>query len=242
VARRHGIAVLPPSVSESGAEYSVAGDRAVRTGLLAIRHVGRAAVQAILDARAAGPFRSLVDFLERVDTRACNRKAVESLLEAGALNPFLPDGATPSVAREILDEAYRVAESGGGLSAGLGLDGPDERQSDAWNAGDRSAPDAGHSDAWNAGHPEALFIRVGAGRDRIGTEELKPILAAHAGDVRVALYDGVRRSVRLLEPDWSVSVTPELVARLEELVGLGNVRLGRLPARAGQARRRSTRT
>ncbi len=81
-----GIKVLPPDVNSSDHGFVVSGN-SIRFGLDAVKNVGHAAVQAILDARSAdGEFTSLYDFCERVDTRAVNKRAVECLIKCGALD------------------------------------------------------------------------------------------------------------------------------------------------------------
>ena len=87
-AAERGIQMMPPSVNESGAEFSVTdGGRGVRFGLAAIKNVGEGAVEALLEARAAdGPFESLFDFCARVDTRRVNRRVIECLIRCGAFD------------------------------------------------------------------------------------------------------------------------------------------------------------
>jgi DNA polymerase-3 subunit alpha len=81
-----GIEVLPPDVNESDHGFVVSG-KSIRFGLDAVKNVGHAAVQAILEARADGDdFSSIWDFCERVDTRAVNKRAVECLVKCGALD------------------------------------------------------------------------------------------------------------------------------------------------------------
>jgi DNA polymerase III subunit alpha len=81
--------VLPPDVNESGWKFTVTGSLQIRFGLGAVRGVGSGAVQSILRAREeGGAFTSLFDFLERVDTRALNKRASEALIAAGALDAF----------------------------------------------------------------------------------------------------------------------------------------------------------
>ena len=81
-----GIKVLPPDVNASEHGFVVSG-KSIRFGLDAVKNVGHAAVQAILDARSGdGEFGSLYDFCERVDTRAVNKRAVECLVKCGALD------------------------------------------------------------------------------------------------------------------------------------------------------------
>jgi DNA polymerase-3 subunit alpha len=81
-----GIEVLPPDVNRSGHDF-VVSDGNIRFGLDAVKNVGAAAVDAIMRAREdGGPFTSLWDFCERVDCRAVNKKAIESLIRCGALD------------------------------------------------------------------------------------------------------------------------------------------------------------
>ncbi|MBI2797278.1 MAG: DNA polymerase III subunit alpha [Gemmatimonadetes bacterium] len=85
-ARELGLEVLPPHVNESGYKFTVIADRRLRFGLGAIRNVGRAAIDSILAARAAGPFTSLHDLCGRVDLRLCNKRVFEALVASGALD------------------------------------------------------------------------------------------------------------------------------------------------------------
>ncbi|HWB39589.1 MAG TPA: DNA polymerase III subunit alpha, partial [Candidatus Saccharimonadales bacterium] len=82
-----GIDVLAPDVNESFVEFAVVPKTGqVRFGLTAIKNVGTAAVEEILRARKENGFTSLEDFLTRVDHRIVNRKAMESLVKAGAFD------------------------------------------------------------------------------------------------------------------------------------------------------------
>ena len=85
-ARELGLNVLPPSVNLSGWKFTVTGDAEIRFGLGAVRNVGRGAIESILAGREAEPYRSLRDFCERVDLRLCNKRVIESLIAAGALD------------------------------------------------------------------------------------------------------------------------------------------------------------
>jgi len=81
-----GIEVLPPDVNESDHGFVVAGTR-IRFGLNAVKNVGHAAVEAVVEAREKdGPFTSIWNFCERVDSRQVNKRAVESLIKCGALD------------------------------------------------------------------------------------------------------------------------------------------------------------
>ncbi|MBN1446518.1 MAG: DNA polymerase III subunit alpha [Bacteroidetes bacterium] len=84
--RKLGIEVLPPDVNESVVDFSVAHDR-IRFGLAAIKNVGIGAVEGIVEARNRGDaFTTIFDFTERVTTRAVNKKTMESLVLAGAMD------------------------------------------------------------------------------------------------------------------------------------------------------------
>ncbi|MCX7996778.1 MAG: DNA polymerase III subunit alpha [Patescibacteria group bacterium] len=82
-----GIKVLPPDINKSQEDFSIEGDN-IRFGLSAIKNVGSAAIQSILEARAENEFIGFSDFLSRVDLRKVNKKTVESLVKAGAFVAF----------------------------------------------------------------------------------------------------------------------------------------------------------
>ena len=100
--RRMEIAVAPPDVNESGADFTVVGDR-IRFGLAAVKGVGERAVEAVVAARqTVGRFESLFAFAEHVDLGAVNRAVVESLIKCGA---FDSTGARRSQLAAVLDKA-----------------------------------------------------------------------------------------------------------------------------------------
>ncbi|HSX43681.1 MAG TPA: DNA polymerase III subunit alpha [Candidatus Saccharimonadales bacterium] len=84
-----GIQVLPPDVNESFVEFAVVPkSRQIRFGMAAIKNVGTGAVEEILRARQEGRFKSLEDFLSKVNSRVVNRKTIESLIKSGAFDNF----------------------------------------------------------------------------------------------------------------------------------------------------------
>ncbi|HUB68534.1 MAG TPA: DNA polymerase III subunit alpha [Candidatus Methylacidiphilales bacterium] len=92
-AKAMGITVLPPSVNESGSIFTVKGN-SIRFGLSAVKNVGEAAVKLIIEARSkGGPFRDLYDLCCRVESRAFNKKLLESLVKCGACDDFGPNRA-----------------------------------------------------------------------------------------------------------------------------------------------------
>ena len=101
------IRVLPPDVNESVTTFSVKGS-SIRFGLAAIKNVGESAVEAILEVREkGGPFQSLYDFCSRVDTRKVNRKTIESLIKAGAMDSL---GRDRNTLLETLDQAMEAGQ------------------------------------------------------------------------------------------------------------------------------------
>lgn len=85
-ARRMGIKILPPDINESNVHFTPIGN-SIRFGLAAIKNVGEGAVEAILEIRQkGGKFKSLEDFLNRIDTKKINKKVIESLIKAGAFD------------------------------------------------------------------------------------------------------------------------------------------------------------
>jgi DNA polymerase-3 subunit alpha len=93
--KKLGIRVLPPDINKSSDDFTVeklAGslsDRAIRFGFNAVKNVGSAAMENILNVRKEGnEFKSFSDFLIRVDNRKVNKKVLESLIKVGAFDQF----------------------------------------------------------------------------------------------------------------------------------------------------------
>ncbi|MBT8237526.1 MAG: DNA polymerase III subunit alpha, partial [Croceitalea sp.] len=85
--KRMGLDVLGPDVNESYYKFAVNKDNAVRFGMGAIKGVGRAAVESIVEERKNnGPYSSVFDLAKRVDLRAANKKAFENLALAGGFD------------------------------------------------------------------------------------------------------------------------------------------------------------
>lgn len=81
--KAQNIEVLPPDINKSQNEFSIE-DKSIRFGLSAIKNVGSAAIDSIIQARSTGEFISFTDFLNRVDLRKVNKKTLESLIKVGA--------------------------------------------------------------------------------------------------------------------------------------------------------------
>ena len=84
-----GFALLPPDINTSNQGFTPVGD-AVRFGLAAIKGVGETAVQSIVKAReSGGPFKSLFDLADRIDTRAVNKRVFEAMIKSGGADTLV---------------------------------------------------------------------------------------------------------------------------------------------------------
>ena len=134
--RSMGLQLLPPDVNESGEGFTPVGD-AVRYGLNAIKGMGSATAHAIIEARSSGAFMSLHDFVSRIEHGAINRRALESLISAGAFDSLNDDqtiGFWRAKLFAAIDEALSYAQS-------------------AWNDRER-----GQSDLFGGGETSAEFV------------------------------------------------------------------------------------
>jgi len=85
--KQMGIQVLPPNINESEQNFSKASEKTIHFGLKAIKNVGHNIVKSIVDERKQnGSFKSIADFIERVDSKDLNKKSLESLIKCGALD------------------------------------------------------------------------------------------------------------------------------------------------------------
>jgi DNA polymerase III subunit alpha len=112
---RMGIAVLPPDVNSSYRDFTYIDDTHIRFGLLAIKNLGSDTVENIIEERKErGPFVSLEDFLTRLRIKSLNRKSVESLIKAGAMDAYGDRQALLDAVESMLDfarESQKAAAS-----------------------------------------------------------------------------------------------------------------------------------
>jgi len=102
------IKIDPPHINTSYWQFVIKGGKIIY-GLGAIKNLGESAMEEIVKARdAEGAFSSLFDFCERVDLRMVNRRAIESLIKAGAFDGL---GATRSQMMAVLDQAMEAGQS-----------------------------------------------------------------------------------------------------------------------------------
>jgi len=106
--------LAPPDINQSEFRFTVRGAGEIVYGLGAIKGVGENAIDDILKERKNGPFKDLFDLCKRIDLRKANRRVLESMIRAGALDCF-----NPNRAQHIADlpDALRAAEQHGEMEA-----------------------------------------------------------------------------------------------------------------------------
>ena len=103
-----GLEVAAPDINHSDYDFTVAGESTIRYGLGAIKGVGRAAVEQIVALRRQqGDYVGLDDFCLRLDVQNVNRRCIEALIRAGAMDCF---GHTRASLFKHLDKALRHAD------------------------------------------------------------------------------------------------------------------------------------
>lgn len=102
-----GIEILGPDINESQRFFTVSGD-SIRFGLEAVKGVGGAALESILKERQKGRFKSMAEFLKRVDTKKVNKKVVESLIKAGAFDSLYPSARVAHARALAMDEFLSI--------------------------------------------------------------------------------------------------------------------------------------
>src|ERR1700676_4981701 len=160
-ARGMSISILPPDINESDLYFTPVGD-SIRFGMAAIKNVGENTARAIRESRTTqGEFKSLFDFLERIETRFLNKRVFESLIKSGALDPFggrEEMHASVDDAISALQRAARSRESGqhglfgGGSSTEPKLHFP-LREAAPWSEEDRLASEYAMLGFYVSGHP-----------------------------------------------------------------------------------------
>ena len=181
-----GIEVLPPDLNESGWKFTAVGAHQIRFGLGAVRGVGGGAVSSILAARGeGGRFQSLFEFLERIDTRALNKRACEALIAAGALDAFGRRGqllAALDVAYQEVQsrQAERLSgqESLFGAASVVQRKDPDLPDVPEWGESERLAREKEALGFFISGHPLDRFREVVRAFDGVTTVNL----SEHAGE------------------------------------------------------------
>ena len=172
-ARKSGIRMLPPCVNQSGVDFGVeppADDAklgAIRYSLAALKNIGASAVETIVSERnSGGLYLSLGDFASRVDAKALNKRAIETLAKGGAFDPLNSNRALvaansdtilASAQRRTADEAQGTTDLFGsaGKPADLVL-----RGTAAWTPMEKLSEEFEAIGFYLSGHPLDQYERV----------------------------------------------------------------------------------
>jgi DNA polymerase-3 subunit alpha len=166
-AKRFGVPVRAPDVNRSGADFEVE-EGEVLYALGAIRNVGLEAMKHLVQVREeGGPFRDIFDFVERVDPRMVNRRALENLAKAGAFDTIHPNRAQILAAADSL-LAYGQSVAAERASSQVSLFGADAAEAarprlikaEPWSAPDQLDHELSAVGFYLSGHPLEDMIDV----------------------------------------------------------------------------------
>ncbi len=174
-----GIPVLPPDLNESQKNFAAVGS-AIRFGLAAIKGVGDQAAESILEERRKEPFVSFTDLANRLDSRLVNKRTLDALIAAGALDSLGKNRATLAAASEKVVAAStrrrEEAELGQSNLFGGGADGepladafPEEPE---WSLEERLSREKEVLGFYVTGHPLTRYA-----------EEIERFADARVGDL-----------------------------------------------------------
>ena len=158
--RRAGATLLPPDVNASAAEFTVEGT-GIRYGLGALKNVGEKAMEQLVEERArGGVFADLDDLADRIDPRLLNRRQLESLAGAGALDGLAPDrarifaGAETILAHAAAAHDARTSGQGGLFGEGAAGAAPIRLPRDArWSVAERMVAEKEAFGFYFSAHP-----------------------------------------------------------------------------------------
>jgi len=175
-AQRLGIAVAPPSINSSDVDFDVRagadGASSIAYALSAVKGVGESQARAIVEARGEARFASIAEMARRIDPRAINKKALESLAAAGAFDEIEPERAIAFASIEpALSLANRAAlERAAGQNAlfGDGEAAPLKVRAQPWPAAESLRREFEAVGFFLSGHPleayQSVLTRLRAGR------------------------------------------------------------------------------
>jgi DNA polymerase-3 subunit alpha len=227
--REMGIVILPADVNHSDWSFTpddkAAGGRGIRFGMGAVKNLGQAAVEAIAKAREeVGAFRSLHELCEKVDLSAVNRRMIESLIKAGAMDTLLGTRSQKMAAldgaMEAGQRAWRDRESG---QAGLfgemieaHTDVPLPNVPD-WTDKEKLAGEKELLGFWVTGHP---LDRYEDKISELATHDTSTLEGLSKGvEVKLCgVFTGIARKRNKEGKPWAAAVLEDRIGAVEALV------------------------
>ena len=196
-ARRFGITVRAPDVNVSGADFEVENGE-VLYALGAIRNVGLEAMKHLVAVREeGGPFRDIFDFVERIDPKQVNKRAIENLARAGAFDSIHKNRAQIVASADVLIahaqscHADRQGGQGGLFGSDPGAGRPRLSKTENWNQVDLLDEELSAVGFYLTGHP--LEDMVGMLRRRRTAMLAEAMVQAEAGMEAFRMCGVVRR-------------------------------------------------
>jgi DNA polymerase-3 subunit alpha len=185
-AREHDIRILPPDINESSAVFTVVGDAAgekqIRFGLAAVKNVGEAAIESVIESRnRIGGFKTFGQFCSEIDGRKVNRRVVESLVKCGAFDSLGLNRAQifaavePELEKAARQQKSRATGQSGLFDAAPG-DGPSKDalpQVPEWGQKERLSYEKECLGFYITGHPLSDFAEELKRRTPLDTEALR---------------------------------------------------------------------
>ncbi len=111
-AKQEGIDVSPPDINESFKKFTLVSDKNIRFGLTAVKNVGHNVVEAIVNEREKnGEYKSIADFLDRVESKDLNKRSLESLIKAGAFDELEDRGKLLANLDQLLNHSRQVQKT-----------------------------------------------------------------------------------------------------------------------------------
>jgi len=168
--REMELAILPPDINHSDYKFAVADAESIRYGLGAIKGVGLAAIEGLLAERAAkGPFQGLEDLCRRIDLQKVNKRVMEAMIRAGAMDGFKLNRATLMArlpnALALAQQHTRASEAGQndmfGLAAAAPTPGKTAAQAPSlpdWDEGERLRGENETLGLYLTGHPAIRYL------------------------------------------------------------------------------------
>jgi DNA polymerase III subunit alpha len=225
-ARGMGITVLPPDVNSSDVDFTPVGEQ-IRFGLRAIKNVGENTVRGILEAREKlGKFRSLFELCDTVDPRLLNRRVLESLVKAGALDSL---GARRAQLYAVIDRAMergqKIQRDSASSQHGLIFGGasaqeprePELPDAEEWPEYELLANEFATLGFYISGHP---LDKYSARLKELKAVELAAIEGRRNGEeVAIGALVASMRPMRSRKGDrWAILNLQDMTGQLEALV------------------------